>query len=450
MKFQDYRDVTMNVVVKAVKAALLSVQVLAQVLFSVSVCAETLAPPPGEATIVRRTDGTARVIFQPRADLKSEVEAYQGDGGKIGRVTWQALFEVEVKQTALEASMTPQGIDLEKLLKDVGALTSLPNGRKMIRTEVPYSVQDSQSREIIATGKEAYFPIEAFVEKRTVTPVGARASREDDTEGQAVAGRFNDVLAERGVVEPKSAPSSSSRPTKKVTEPHSSAIGTDSGGRVPKFANYADELRFLSPPTCSCEKGGRQCLYWSGFGYRKAFKANHAGIDISAGQGTPVMAAAPGCVKRQTVGNGGGWGNSVMLDHGQGIETHYAHMSKFAPNMKPGQCFKRGDLIGYSGQTGRCTGPHLHFGVYVNGSPSDPHKYLLARSNADLNQSCSALAQYNSSIEKEQSLALQLAQDRASGNLGRFNSSAAEKRVASTRQTDSQSAVPSAPKQTAE
>jgi murein DD-endopeptidase MepM/ murein hydrolase activator NlpD len=102
---------------------------------------------------------------------------------------------------------------------------------------------------------------------------------------------------------------------------------------------------------------------WGGF---------HPGIDIGVPEGTPIHAAAAGTVI--WCGWESGYGNLVVIDHHNGIATAYAHQSRIAVSC--GQDVQQGDVIGYSGCTGFCTGPHLHFEVRVNGAPVDPIGYL--------------------------------------------------------------------------
>jgi len=99
----------------------------------------------------------------------------------------------------------------------------------------------------------------------------------------------------------------------------------------------------------------------------------HRGIDIAARPGTPIIAPASGVVT--TYRFNGGFGRYLKLNHGYGIETHYGHLSKAA--VKVGQKIKRGDVIGYVGNTGLSTGPHLHYEVFVNKVSVDPMKYIL-------------------------------------------------------------------------
>jgi murein DD-endopeptidase MepM/ murein hydrolase activator NlpD len=96
----------------------------------------------------------------------------------------------------------------------------------------------------------------------------------------------------------------------------------------------------------------------------------HKGVDYAAPVGTPVRAAGEGRVK--FVGQQGGYGNVVELEHGSGVVTVYGHLSRFAKNMKRGQRVELGQVIAYVGQTGLATGPHLHYEYRVRGVHKNP------------------------------------------------------------------------------
>ena len=100
--------------------------------------------------------------------------------------------------------------------------------------------------------------------------------------------------------------------------------------------------------------------------------AFHAGIDIGAVFGQPVIAPADGVVEFADFM--GGYGRAIIVDHSHGITTRYGHLKSFA--CYPGQHVHRGDTIGYVGDSGRSTGPHLHYEVRINDVPVNPHKYL--------------------------------------------------------------------------
>jgi len=114
----------------------------------------------------------------------------------------------------------------------------------------------------------------------------------------------------------------------------------------------------------------------SGYGMRvhPMYKVRkmHKGIDFSARTGTPIYASGDGVVKR-VQSSRSGFGNNIILNHGYGYESLYAHMSKML--VKSGQKVKKGQKIGLVGSTGRSTGPHLHYEVHYKGQPINPIDY---------------------------------------------------------------------------
>jgi murein DD-endopeptidase MepM/ murein hydrolase activator NlpD len=98
----------------------------------------------------------------------------------------------------------------------------------------------------------------------------------------------------------------------------------------------------------------------------------HTGVDLSAPQGTVVHAAADGIVVHAEWS--GGYGRLVIVDHGNGVQTYYGHLSRF--EVVTGQEIRRGDILGKSGSSGRVTSPHLHYEVRVGGTPMNPYQYL--------------------------------------------------------------------------
>lgn len=121
----------------------------------------------------------------------------------------------------------------------------------------------------------------------------------------------------------------------------------------------------------------------SGFGYRSdpftKVRKFHAGMDFSAKTGAPVFATGDGVVQRAD-NTASGYGNHIVLRHGFGYETLYAHLSKY--NVKRGQKVKRGDIIGFVGSTGRSEGPHLHYEVHKNGEVVNPLNFYYGNISA--------------------------------------------------------------------
>jgi murein DD-endopeptidase MepM/ murein hydrolase activator NlpD len=118
-----------------------------------------------------------------------------------------------------------------------------------------------------------------------------------------------------------------------------------------------------------------------GFRYHPIYKIKqfHYGMDFTASIGTKVYATGDGIVKDvQSIG--GGYGNFIMIDHDFGYSTLYAHLSKF--NVKRGEHVKRGSVIGFVGNSGTSTGPHVHYEVHKNGAPVNPQYYYFKDLNA--------------------------------------------------------------------
>jgi murein DD-endopeptidase MepM/ murein hydrolase activator NlpD len=168
----------------------------------------------------------------------------------------------------------------------------------------------------------------------------------------------------------------------KVSE-HEEELDGDLGELQGKIAAQLAETG-STPLPAGPIKGGSGSMIWpvdgavvSGFGSRtiNGSYEYHPGIDIAVPEGTPIRAALGGTVSlQQSEAESGGYGNYTCLDHGGGLSTCYAHQSSFVASL--GQSVSQGDIIGYTGCTGYCLGPHLHFEVRINGSVTDPMGYL--------------------------------------------------------------------------
>jgi murein DD-endopeptidase MepM/ murein hydrolase activator NlpD len=121
----------------------------------------------------------------------------------------------------------------------------------------------------------------------------------------------------------------------------------------------------------------------SGFGYRTdpftKTRKFHAGMDFTARTGTPIYATGDGIVRRADAGSSG-YGNHIVINHGFGYETLYAHLSRY--KCRVGQRVKRGDIIGYVGSTGRSQAPHLHYEVHKNGQVVNPLNFYYGNISA--------------------------------------------------------------------
>ena len=151
---------------------------------------------------------------------------------------------------------------------------------------------------------------------------------------------------------------------------NSGGSGGNSGGGGSSGGGSATSLSNLQWPVPSCT------LITSRFGYRVApttgASTYHGGLDLGAGMGASIVAAGAGDVIY--AGANGGYGNCVMIDHGNGVVTVYAHMSSIGVSY--GQYVTAGQYVGAVGSTGVSTGPHCHFEIRINGAQTDPAAYF--------------------------------------------------------------------------
>jgi murein DD-endopeptidase MepM/ murein hydrolase activator NlpD len=142
---------------------------------------------------------------------------------------------------------------------------------------------------------------------------------------------------------------------------------------VKKFRETVTDLRYWAEPFAAPVPGCRSSPYGVQRLYNGKPSGNfHSGLDQRGAAGSPIRAIAGGAVRlvRQ-------WnlhGNTVAIDHGQGVASIYLHMSRFA--VAEGSAVKQGDVIGYVGSTGRSTAPHLHWSLYVNGVAVNPGQWV--------------------------------------------------------------------------
>ena len=155
------------------------------------------------------------------------------------------------------------------------------------------------------------------------------------------------------------------------------AIQSESLDELASLANNKEAL-LDALPAIRPVKDQPGTRFSSGFGYRihpiYKVRKKHPGVDFSAKKGTPIYASADGIVISNDIFGGRGFGKHVTISHGFGYHTLYAHMDKAIK--KRGQRVKRGDLIGYIGNTGRSTAPHLHYEVIKNGRRVNPINYF--------------------------------------------------------------------------
>ncbi|WP_164156845.1 M23 family metallopeptidase [Sandarakinorhabdus rubra] len=152
-----------------------------------------------------------------------------------------------------------------------------------------------------------------------------------------------------------------------VTDPQVRAMADDAARRARLAASFARIPAFLpvAQPSQSSDFGYRRDPFHGGGAF-------HAGLDLTGKTGDSIHAAADGVVVR--AGWWAGYGKVVVVDHGNGMETRYGHMSRF--HVREGDVIRQGQVIGGMGSTGRSTGTHLHFEIRLDGRPLDPQPFL--------------------------------------------------------------------------
>ncbi len=131
----------------------------------------------------------------------------------------------------------------------------------------------------------------------------------------------------------------------------------------------------------------------------------HLGIDYAASVGTPVKAAGNG--KVLFVGEKGGYGNTIEINHDSSFKTLYGHLNGFAKGLRGGQSVKQGQVIAYVGNTGLSTGPHLHFGLYRNNVAIDPASVVKLAKSALSGNELKAFIDYTIGLRKKVESALE-------------------------------------------
>lgn len=158
----------------------------------------------------------------------------------------------------------------------------------------------------------------------------------------------------------------------KLLVPGGSKSGYGKAARPARYSGIAAIKDLVKSPNAMPASGN--AMNWPTQGHRitQYYSWRHHGLDIANKVGTPIYSADAG--KIEYVGWGKGYGNQIVVDHGGGKKTRYAHLSKFY--VKQGQAVDKGETIGAMGSTGWSTGPHLHFEVIINGGKYNPLNYI--------------------------------------------------------------------------
>jgi peptidoglycan DL-endopeptidase CwlO len=215
----------------------------------------------------------------------------------------------------------------------------------------------------------------------------AAAKGEIEHARNVIADEAQELVSTRGALQGRQGELLSARGDREALLGKLSDHETELDGDVEAIqGKIAEELAATGsmPLPLGAIKAGSGSMIWpvdgpiaSGFGPRtiEGSYEYHPGIDIAVPEGTPIRAALTGTVAfTEPEASSGGYGNYTCIDHGGGLSTCYAHQSAFA--VSAGDPVQQGEVIGYSGCTGYCLGPHVHFEVRINGEVVDPLGYL--------------------------------------------------------------------------
>jgi murein DD-endopeptidase MepM/ murein hydrolase activator NlpD len=371
----------------------------------------------------------------PAEDLQSKLEAKQSQleevqersgvltttisryGERIDRLTGE-VADIRNREAAVRVRLAAKQAELDRAVAQLDrAMARLERLRAHLRRALV------ALRDRLVAMYEAGSPdlISVIVESSGIDDLAARAEYLDRLHGmdEAIVGRVRELRDEvkrivarlRGVKDrieaARDAIASEERAlatARAALQSHQHALGRARASRVAALKKIREHEQELDGSVAAIQgklaaqlsaggftplpagpiQGGSGGLIWpvngpvvSGFGSRTINGSYefHPGIDIAVPEGTPIRAAASGTVIfTESEASSGGYGNFTCIDHGGGLSTCYAHQTSFA--VSAGQSVSQGAIIGYTGCTGYCFGPHLHFEVRINGSVTDPMGYL--------------------------------------------------------------------------
>jgi murein DD-endopeptidase MepM/ murein hydrolase activator NlpD len=371
----------------------------------------------------------------PAKDLQSQLEAKESKlesvrdrkdvltttishyKSRIDRLTGE-VAGIRTREAAVRSRLAVKQVELDKATRQLdGAKARLDQVRARLKRAL------IALRERLVAMYEAGSPdlLSVIVESSSVSDLATRAEYLDRLKGmdEAVIGRVRDLRDEvKGIViklrnakdtieaarNAIAAEEQALAETRAALQSHQHQLRSareDREAALTKISEHEEELdgsvaaiqskiaaqliaTGSAPLPAGPIKGGSGSMIWpvdgpvvSGFGPRDigAGYEFHPGIDIAVPEGTPIRAALGGTVIfTEPESASGGYGNYTCIDHGGGLSTCYAHQSSFA--VSAGEAVSQGDVIGYSGCTGYCLGPHVHFEVRINGSVTDPMGYL--------------------------------------------------------------------------
>ena len=342
---------------------------------------------------INQLDGEIDSVLQEVADLTSSILTYENEIQQLNvrlneleKSIKEKEAELEEKKKTLENRLVAMYMKKETTFLDVvlsGELVNFISNQNLIKQAATYDsnlIEEVENlKKTLENEKQEVTNIKAEKQQKTAELQNLKAQKQEkaanlteeqkqletklseykaQAEQYAALERQAIAKEEAARAAAAAAASSSSKSTSNSTTSYSGAVTTTySGGK-------------LGWP---CPASSR---ITSQYGYRILFGVRdfHTGIDIGAGTGSNIVAAESGTVILAAYGWNGGYGNYMILSHGNGVTTRYAHAS--ALYVSAGQTVTKGQVIGAVGTTGNSTGPHLHFEVRINGAHQNPLNYL--------------------------------------------------------------------------
>ena len=280
-----------------------------------------------------------------KGQLEERIQKYidSGDGDTI------AFIELD-QMPEYEACYSKKDVEVND---DVVFDTVIASGTPYYKD---YAIMlDGEEKAYVATAEEADSIIETL--KRKESTNAGSLSYVAKYSSEKLSESSTDDVVQNLYVAP--APVVTATPAKRTT--YATSSGKVNTSQTVSYGNQAIGIAFARPVSGTIT---------SRFGRRS--RGTHTGLDIATSKGTPVGAAAAGTVT--FAGPKGTYGNLVVIDHGNGVQTYYAHCSTI--NCSAGQYVSQGQIISTVGSTGNSTGPHLHLEVRINGVCQNPQNYL--------------------------------------------------------------------------
>ncbi len=325
-----------------------------------------------------RQDAVISVLGAGTAADVVQQTAYINAIGREDRIQVETLTNAERRVDAEQRVLAAEQVAMEEVLVEQEALLAdveeIRNDRALIAAASVELVAELQARESYLEEEEAQLEREARARAEAerqaqIAAAQAQAARATNSSTLAASGGVADAPV---AAAPAAAPD--------ALEAQDSPDVASETGAVADSPDAAEDPGALEsepepePEPVAAPSGG---FAWPASGTVTSEFGNrwgrlHAGIDIAGGTGTAIAAARGGTVV--DIKSGGGYGNLVIISHGDGFSTYYAHLSSVAVSV--GQSVSTGSYLGGMGCTGSCTGTHLHFEIRSGGSPVNPRNYL--------------------------------------------------------------------------